>query len=209
MGINKEIRNPIEIVEVEDDEEIMGNEAVPIINEVESDDGLDGKSYASQQNVIIEELDAEECTIMNKSIPVIHLPLQSHLKVPVENANDLVVNNDKKYKANVVSNEDSQLISKICWSMMKIECDVATGNVNHQKEDEIKNYNEMMSFRMPQDSRNNRKEIYIYLVFMSFLFILYFFLYQSSSSDSSCQEDARGSSTASCALDGFVQLSRM
>jgi len=205
---NKEIRNPIEIVEVEDDEETMSNEAVPIINEVESDDGLESKSYASPPNVIIEELDAEECILMNKSMPVIHLPMQRHLKVPVENADDLVVNDDKKYKANVLSDEDARLICKICWSVVKIECDVATGNVDHQTEDEMKNYNELMCFKTPQDSRNNRKEIYIYLIFMSFL-ILYFFLYQSSFSDSSCQEDAQGSSTASCAIDGFVELSRM
>merc|ERR1719391_491530 len=142
---------------------------------------------------------------MSKSMPVIHLPMQRHLDIPVENADDLVVNDDKKYKANVLSGEDSRLISKICWSLVKIECDVATGNGNHQTEDEMKNYNELMCFKTPQDSRNNRKEIYIYLIFMSFLFILYFFLYQSSSSDSSCQEDAQGSSTASCALDGFVE----
>ena len=35
--------------------------------------------------------------------------------------------------------------------MVKIEYVVATGNVNHQTEDEIKNYNELMCFKTVND----------------------------------------------------------
>merc|ERR1712142_1070335 len=162
----------------------------------------------------------KQCDFAEEKIKTtpIHLSFERLRDVPEEFCEDFFLD-EARIKEVSSSRELDYLFSPITETEIKI---FDNGEENQATNNELKrptsaleeqtsnsdNLSSKIEATSSQCSERNKKEIYLFPFLMIFIFII-FFISSSSSDISSCFGEENEERTTSCALEGFIELSRL